>query len=105
MKTGFGMTAYNDGKAKENKSNKFDAKYNNLKPSISIFGGLDLDWSGKGSQGDGVAARAKKNGISNDQQMWRDAGALSVAEARKRRGGAPKIGVKGQPEKKFFGLF
>jgi len=51
-----------------------------------------------------VKTRAKKNGISQDAQMWRDAGALSVEQARKRKGGAPKIGQP-EKEKKFFGLF
>ncbi|KAJ8602455.1 hypothetical protein CTAYLR_001285 [Chrysophaeum taylorii] len=106
MKTGFGMTAFNDGKAQMKKKNRFDDKYNNLKPSISLFGtDFSLDWTGNGAKQDnGVAARAKRNGISADQQMWRDAGAMSVEEARKRRGGAPKI-ASGEPEKKFFGLF
>ena len=53
--------------------------------------------------------RAKANGLSRDQQMWRDAGALSQKQinAQKRWGGAPKIDVNGakKPEKKFFGLF
>merc|ERR1712118_415171 len=71
MKTGFGMTAFNDGKA--------DIK--------------------------------KMTGLTNDQQMWRDSGALSAAEIarmnRSRGSGAPKIGVPGQEqkEKKFFGIF
>mmetsp|Transcript_17448 Transcript_17448/g.22724 ORF Transcript_17448/g.22724 Transcript_17448/m.22724 type:complete len:241 (+) Transcript_17448:74-796(+) len=106
MKTGFGMTAFNDGKAKKLNKNKFDDKYNNLKPSLSIFGtDIGINWTGKGGVGDSVAARAKKNGISNDQQMWRDAGALSVEEARKLRGGAPKIGAAAAEKKKIFGLF
>ncbi|KAJ8603806.1 hypothetical protein CTAYLR_000223 [Chrysophaeum taylorii] len=105
MKTGFGMTAFNDGKAEVKKRNKYDDKYNNLKPSISIFGtDIAVDWTGNGGKGDGVAARAKKNGISNDQQMWRDAGALSVEQARKRRGGPKLAGVE-EEKKKFFGLF
>lgn len=106
MKTGFGMTAFNDGKAEQKKKNKYDDKYNNNKPSISLFGtDIAVDWTGKGGKGDGVAARAKKNGISADQQMWRDAGALSVEQARKRRGGAPKLNTVAKQEKKFFGLF
>ena len=108
MNTGFGMLAYNDGKAQKAKANKYDAKYNNLKPSISIFGtDVSMDWTGKGAKQDnGVAARAKKNGISADQQMWRDAGALSTEQARKRRGGQPKLKIGNQQqEKKFFGLF
>ena len=59
--------------------------------------------------GSGVADRARKNGISNDAQMWRDAGALSQKQinSQKRWGGAPKIDVNAakKPEKKFFGLF
>ena len=53
--------------------------------------------------------RAKANGLSRDQQMWRDAGALSQKQinSQKRWGGAPKIDVNQakKPEKKFFGLF
>lgn len=103
MQTGFGMTAFNDGKAKTMKENKYDAKYNKLKPSTNFWGTqVGVDWTGK----DQTTDRAKKNGISNDQQMWRDAGALSPAEIRKLRaqGKAPKLG---EPEKKkgFFGLF
>ena len=113
MQTGFGMKAFNDGKAKKNKANKFD-RYNDAKPSVGIFGDAGaMDWTGCGARGgdgkatgSGVSERARKNGISNDAQMWRDAGALSPEEARKRRGGAPKIDVGGgKPEKKFFGLF
>jgi len=93
-------------KQKKLNKNKFDDKYNNLKPSLSIFGtDIGINWTGKGGVGDSVAARAKKNGISNDQQMWRDAGALSVEEARKLRGGAPKIGAAAAEKKKIFGLF
>jgi len=60
--------------------------------------------------GDGVAARAAKNGISTDMQMWRDSGAVDPKQLEKNRwgrGGAPKIDVAKakQPEKKFFGLF
>ena len=111
MTTGFGMRAYNDGKATKTKENKYDAQYNGRKPSVSIWGdGGSVDWTGngqRGANGETVGARAKKNGISSDQQMWRDAGALSAEEARKRKGG-PKINVPGakpQGEKKFFGLF
>ena len=71
-----------------------------------------MDWTGKGTAAsDGVAARAKKNGLTNDQQMWRDSGALSRQEIarmnRGRNGGAPKIAPtqKNNNEKKFFGLF
>jgi len=104
MNTGFGMRAFNDGKAQKMKENKYDKKYNNMKPSTNIWGTqVGTDWTGK--QAAQTSARAKKNGISNDQQMWRDAGALSPAEIRK-RGKADKIGgVKNEPEKKFFGLF
>ena len=119
MNTGFGMNAYNDGKAKAQKANKYDAKYNAVKPSVGIFGDAGaLDWTGRGARTgggaqagtrDGVVARAKANGLSRDQQMWRDAGALSQKQinAQKRWGGAPKIDVNGakKPEKKFFGLF
>ncbi|KAJ1444836.1 hypothetical protein M885DRAFT_551815 [Pelagophyceae sp. CCMP2097] len=47
-----------------------------------------------------VQTRAKKNGISNDDQMWRDAGALSKDKIAKQK--ATNINA---PEKKFFGLF
>ena len=97
------MTAFNDGNAKTMKENKYDAKYNKLKPSTNMWGTqVGADWTGKGGK---TTDRAKKNGISNDQQMWRDAGALSPAEIRKLRaqGNGPKLG---EPEKKkFFGLF
>lgn len=81
------MRAFNDGKAEKKKKNTYDDKYNNLKvclmrrcitctakppaqPSISIFGtDIAVDWTGQGGKGDGVAARARKNGISNDQQV------------------------------------
>ena len=116
---GFGMNAYNDGKAKAQKANKYDAKYNAVKPSVGIFGDAGaLDWTGRGARTgggaqagtrDGVVARAKANGLSRDQQMWRDAGALSQKQinSQKRWGGAPKIDVNAakKPEKKFFGLF
>ena len=119
MNTGFGMNAYNDGKAKAQKANKYDAKYNAVKPSVGIFGDAGaLDWTGRGARSgggaqagtrDGLVNRAKANGLSRDQQMWRDAGALSQKQinAQKRWGGAPKIDVNGakKPEKKFFGLF
>uniref|UniRef100_A0A7S3JQ05 Uncharacterized protein n=1 Tax=Aureoumbra lagunensis TaxID=44058 RepID=A0A7S3JQ05_9STRA len=102
MNTGFGMKAFNDGKAQKMKKNKYDDKYNKLKPSTNMWGtSVGTDWTGK--QDESLAKRAKKNGISNDMQMWRDAGALSPEEARKRRGGAPKLNDK--TEKKFFGLF
>mmetsp|Transcript_19601 Transcript_19601/g.67527 ORF Transcript_19601/g.67527 Transcript_19601/m.67527 type:complete len:236 (-) Transcript_19601:71-778(-) len=108
MNTGFGMKAFNDGQAEKKKENKFDAKYNALKPSTNFFGtSVGIDWTGKGEGGQ-VQDRAKANKISNDEQMWRDAGALSPAEIKKmasKRGGnkAPVIGE--EPKKKFFGLF
>ena len=109
MKTGFGMTAYNDGKAEQKRELASDKKYNNIKPDIGFFGEA-LNWGG-GAKGDDLAARAKRNGLTNDQQMWRDSGALSANEIarmnRSRGSGAPKIGVPGQEqkEKKFFGIF
>ena len=113
QKTGFGMTAFNDGKAKKLQENKWDAVYNKQKPSNSLLGfGNGLDWTGKGATGDSVAGRAKKNGISNDQQMWRDAGALTPEQIRRQRGGQPKLkfgqqanGAAAPPKKKLFGLF
>ena len=108
MKTGFGMTAYNDGKAEQKRELASDKKYNNIKPDIGFFGEA-LNWGG-GAKGDDLAARAKRNGLTNDQQMWRDSGALSAAEIarmnRSRGSGAPKINTgTEQKEKKFFGIF
>ena len=124
MNTGFGMYAFNDGKAKKAKANKFDAMYNPGSKrdgfSVGIFGEAGaLDWTGRGARSgggaeagskDGVTARAQKNGISADMQMWRDAGAVDPKKLQANRwgrGGAPKIDVAKakQPEKKFFGLF
>jgi len=104
MKTGFGMTAFNDGKAAKMKENKWDKKYNDVKPNIGIFDNMGLDWTGKGNGQDSVAKRAAKNGISQDQQMWRDAGALTKEQAMK-RGNAPKVSFNGKTEEKkgFFG--
>merc|ERR1711903_112226 len=79
MKTGFGMTAYNDGKAEQKRELASDKKYNNIKPDIGFFGEA-LNWGG-GAKGDDLSARAKKNGLTNDQQMWRDSGALSANES------------------------
>merc|ERR1719451_121750 len=85
MKTGFGMTAFNDGKAEKKRELESDKKYNNYKTEIGIFGEA-LNWGG-GAKGDDLAVRAKKNGLSADQQMWRDSGALSQQEiARMNRG-------------------
>jgi hypothetical protein len=111
MTTGFGMRAYNDGKAAKMKENQYDKKYNNLKPNIGVFDGVALDWTGKGSRDktqNTVANRAAKNGISQDQQMWRDSGALSDREIRamsQKKRGAPKINVGDDKEKAggFFG--
>ena len=142
MNTGFGMYAFNDGKAKTAKANKFDKMYNPGSKrdgfSVGIFGEAGaLDWTGRGARGRrrrrsrasrasrrepprgarrrsvptaGDGARAQKNGISADMQMWRDAGAVDpkkLQQNRWGRGGAPKIDVAKakQPEKKFFGLF
>lgn len=111
QKTGFGMTAFNDGKAEKKRELASDKRYNNVKPDIGIFGAA-VNWGGgaKGAGKDDITTRAKKNGISGDQQMWQDAGALSKQEiARMNRGGggggAPKIGGAKTGEKKFFGLF
>ena len=109
MKTGFGMTAYNDGKADIKKMTAKDKAYLNAKPDIGIFGQA-LNWGGGAKGGDDLTARAKKNGLTNDQQMWRDSGALTANEIarmnRSRGSGAPKINAGSeQKEKKFFGLF
>merc|ERR1719247_3344901 len=103
QKTGFGMTAYNDGKAEKKKELDSDKKYNGLKPDIGIFG-TTMNWSGKGASGDDLAARAKKNGVSADQQMWRDSGALGKKDIEKMRKRGSQANIN-QPEKKFFGLF
>eukprot|EP00629_Pelagomonadales_sp_RCC1024_P012602 CAMPEP_0119259494 /NCGR_PEP_ID=MMETSP1329-20130426/293_1 /TAXON_ID=114041 /ORGANISM="Genus nov. species nov., Strain RCC1024" /LENGTH=182 /DNA_ID=CAMNT_0007258879 /DNA_START=164 /DNA_END=709 /DNA_ORIENTATION=- len=56
MQTGFGMTAFNDGKAEKAKANAYDKKYNDIKPSVSIFGdGGAVDWTGRGARGGGGA--------------------------------------------------
>ena len=104
MTTGFGMRAFNDGKAKTMKEKEYDKKYNDLKPNIGIFDGEALDWIGLGAHGnkDTVGARAAKNGISKDQQMWRDAGALSEKEIRAKN--APKINF-GEVKEKAGGFF
>ena len=117
MNTGFGMYAFNDGKAKTAKANKFDKMYNPGSKrdgfSVGIFGEAGaLDWTGRGARSgggkeagsDGVAGRARKNGISADQQMWRDSGALGKKESERlqKRGSQANINA---PEKKFFGLF
>ena len=97
------MTAYNDGKAEKKRELASDKKYNGLKPDIGIFG-TTMNWSGKGASGDDLAARAKKNGVSADQQMWRDSGALGKKDIEKMRKRGSQANIN-QPEKKFFGLF
>lgn len=86
------------------KANKYDKVYNKLKPSTNIWGtAVGTDWTGKQAADE----RAKKNGLSRDMQMWRDAGALSLEEAKK-RGKSPRIAISKQGDsekKKFFGLF
>ena len=67
-----------------------DKAYLNAKPDIGIFGQA-LNWGGGAKGGDDLTARAKKNGSTNDRQMWRDSGALTANEiahepvARRRR--------------------
>ena len=90
MKTGFGMTAYNDGKAEQKRELASDKKYNNIKPDIGFFGEA-LNWGG-GAKGDDLAARAKRNGLTNDQQLWRDSGALSQQEIKRMELGPPHDG-------------
>ncbi|KAH8055175.1 hypothetical protein JL721_10276 [Aureococcus anophagefferens] len=84
MKTGFGMTAFNDGKADTTNVKKWtkeDKIYSNTKPDIGIFG-TAINWNGKGGAGSGEIAKMN------------------------RKSGAPKIGANiNAPEKKFFGLF
>ena len=107
MNTGFGMRAYNDGKADIKKMTAKDKAYLNAKPDIGIFGQA-LNWGGGAKGGDDLTARAKKNGLTNDQQMWRDSGALTaneIARMNRSRGGARRSVNTEQKEKKFFGLF
>ena len=101
MKTGFGMTAFNDGKADTSNVKKWtkeDKKYAGAEKNVGLF-----SW-GSPTGKEGVAERAKKNGISADQQMWRDSGALGKKDIAKmaKRGSQANINA---PEKKFFGLF
>ena len=110
--TGFGMRAWNDGKAEKKRELASDKKYNDIKPDIGIFGQA-VNWGGGARGGDELADRAKKNGVSADQQMWRDSGALSQKEIERMNAGrrmvgrgAPNVGTAPNPnEKKFFGLF
>ena len=60
MNTGFGMYAFNDGKAKTAKANKFDKMYNPGSKrdgfSVGIFGEAGaLDWTGRGARSGGGA--------------------------------------------------
>ena len=65
--------------------------------SVGIFGEAGaLDWTGRGARSgggaeagsrDGVSARAQKNGISADMQMWRDAGAVDPKKLQQNRWG------------------
>merc|ERR1719214_484133 len=91
------------GKADIKKMTDKDKAYLNAKPDIGIFGQA-LNRGGGAKGGDDLSARAKKNGLTNDQQMWRDSGALSAAEIarmnRSRGSGAPKIGVPGQARRR-----
>ena len=114
------MNAYNDGKAKAQKANKYDAKYNAVKPSVGIFGDAGaLDWTGRGARAGWWCAsrhagrpgeRAKANGLSQrPADVARRGRAQPKADQQPERcwGGAPKIDVNQakKPEKKFFGLF
>ena len=101
MTTGFGMKAFNDGKADTSNVKKWtkeDKKYAGAEKNVGLF-----SW-GSPTGKEGVAERAKKNGISADQQMWRDSGALGKKDIAKmaKRGSQANINA---PEKKFFGLF
>ena len=75
-----------------------DKKYAGAEKNVGLF-----SW-GSPTGKEGVAERAKKNGISADQQMWRDSGALGKKDIAKmaKRGSQANINA---PEKKFFGLF
>merc|ERR1711924_572818 len=55
MKTGFGMTAFNDGKADIKKMTDKDKAYLNAKPDIGIFGQA-LNWGGGAKGGDDLSA-------------------------------------------------
>ena len=65
----------------------------------SFFSGF-----GGGKKQEDVKVRAAKNGISADQQMWRDSGALGKKDLEKLRKRGSQANIN-QPEKKFFGLF
>ena len=108
MNTGFGMNAYNDGKAKAQKANKYDAKYNAVKPSVGIFGDAGaLDWTGRGARSGGgcriigelptgvsidagVAGGAANNGVAHVAGVVGDSGC--AREIRGRPGGAGTVG-------------
>ena len=59
MNTGFGMRAYNDGKADIKKMTAKDKAYLNAKPDIGIFGQA-LNWGGGAKGGDDLGAREEE---------------------------------------------
>merc|ERR1719247_3351333 len=60
--TGFGMRAWNDGKAEKKRELDSDKKYNSdQKSGVNVFG---LNWGGGGAKTEDLAVRAKKNGLT-----------------------------------------
>jgi len=105
VKTGFGMTAYNDGKAKKMKENKFDKEYNILAKNPNQLGNgrQKLDWTSGYARWGTKSLSVERKG-QTDADMWRQAGALSAKEASKRRA-APKLTDKEMTRKKnIFGF-
>ena len=73
-----------------------DREYEKNGPGVMSF---FTQFNGGKQDKDKVEDRAKQNGISQDAQLWRDAGALSAKQASKIK--ASKLGE----QKTFFGLF
>jgi len=67
MNSGFGMKAFNDGKATKIKPNSLDKVFNNRKPGAGIFGtGGGIPWNGainEPSNQDKPAASKKRGGF------------------------------------------
>merc|ERR1719224_94467 len=64
QRTGFGMMAYNDGKAEKKRELASDKKYNDIKPDIGFFGAA-MNWGG-GAKGDDLAE--KKRELASDKK-------------------------------------
>ena len=92
MNTGFGMYAFNDGKAKTAKANKFDKMYNPGSKrdgfSVGIFGEAGaLDWTGRGARSGGGAEAGSTSTASPRARRKRHLGGHADAMARRRRRG------------------